>query len=69
MRNNSLIKGPVPVNKEKREDPRQCAEMIVDGIERRKEEIYLPKKGWVGVLLQPLFPRLIRWKVSRSAKL
>jgi short-subunit dehydrogenase len=36
MRNNSLIKGPATVSKEKREDPKQCAEMIVDGIEHRK---------------------------------
>lgn len=43
--------------------------MILEGMERHREEIYMPKKGWMGVVLQPLFPRLIRWKVTRSAKL
>ena len=69
MRNNSLIKAAVNSSKEKREDPKKCAEMIVEGINKKKEEVYMPWKGWVGVALQPMFPKLIRWKVTQSAKL
>ena len=69
MRNNSLIKASSTSGKQKREDPKKCAEMIVNGITRKRQEIYMPWKGWIGVVLQPIFPKLIRWKVTQSAKL
>lgn len=43
--------------------------MVVEGLQNNKEEIYLPKKGLIGVILQPIFPRFMRWKVSQAAKL
>ncbi len=68
MRQNSLIKGSSE-KQEKREDPKKCAELIVKGLDAGTEDIYLPFKGWVGVVLQPLFPRFIREKLKAAAKL
>jgi hypothetical protein len=43
--------------------------MIINGLDVGTEDIYLPFKGWVGVALQPFFPRFIREKLIRAAKL
>lgn len=68
MRSNSLIKNHSE-SKEKREDPKKCASLVLESIEKGKEEVYLPWKGWLGVILQPIFPRFMRWKVTQAAKL
>ena len=68
MRQNSLIKGSSQVE-EKREDPKKCADLIIRGLDAGVEDIYLPFKGWLGVALQPLFPRFIRRKLIRAARL
>lgn len=43
--------------------------MIIKGLDDGTEDIYLPLKGWVGVALQPFFPRFIRGRLIRAAKL
>lgn len=43
--------------------------MIVAGIDKGEEDIYLPLKGWIGVVLQPLFPRFMRRKLMSAARL
>lgn len=43
--------------------------MIIKGLDAGVEDIYLPLKGWIGVALQPLFPRFIRRRLISAAKL
>ena len=69
MRTNSLIQSHSEGEDKRREDPNKCALMIIDAMQKGSESVYMPTKGKIGVILQPLFPRLIRWKLIRSSKL
>jgi hypothetical protein len=33
------------------------------------KDVYIPLKGYVGVVLQPMFPNFIREKLKKAAKL
>ena len=68
MRSHSLIKSEKEGG-EKREDPKKCAELIIKGMDEGREDIFMPWKAKLGVLLQPIFPRFMRWKVKQAAKL
>jgi len=41
----------------------------VNSIEKGQKDIYIPIKGFMGVVLQPLFPNFIRRKLIKASKL
>ena len=54
---------------EKRQDPKKCAKFIVQSVDKGVQDIYIPLKGFLGIVLQPIFPNFIREKLKKAAKL
>ena len=71
MRNNDLLghKQASKQSKNKRQSASTCAEMIVNSLEKGQKDLYIPMKGWAGVVLQPLFPNFMRKKLIQASKL
>lgn len=70
MRDHDLLKGEDHHhNKEERMSAKDCSKLIVLAADYKIESFYFPTKAYLANYLYPIFPKLIRERLKKAAKL